>query len=66
MAATYDVKVKVSFTGAYTIEDAEDEQQAHDEALEQAMDEAAMLAETWTTYKEGDEEEDDEEEEEEE
>ena len=53
MAATYEVKVVLNET--YTIEDAEDEQQAHDEALRQAIDDASMVAQVWTTYKEEDE-----------
>ena len=57
---TYEVKVRLHYTDTYTIE-AYSEIDAHQEALEQAINDVEMVAETWTTHKEEiDEEEEDE------
>lgn len=57
---TYEVKVRLHYTDTYTIE-AYSESDAHQEALEQAINDVEMVAETWTTHKEEiDEEEEDE------
>tara|TARA_B100001093_G_C26687979_1_gene953509 strand:+ start:966 stop:1154 length:189 start_codon:yes stop_codon:yes gene_type:complete len=60
---TYEVKVRLHYTDTYTIE-AYSESDAHQEALEQAIDDVEMVAETWTTHKEEEEEENEEEEDE--
>ena len=57
---TYEVKVRLHYTDTYSIE-AYSESDAHQEALEQAINDVEMVAETWTTHKEEiDEEEEDE------
>ena len=61
---TYEVKVRLHYTDTYTIE-AYSESDAHQEALEQAINDVEMVAETWTTYKEEIDEEEEEEEEDE-
>lgn len=53
---TYEVKVRLHYTDTYTIEEY-NESDAHQEALEQAINDVEMVAEVWTTHKEEEEDE---------